>query len=85
MAGSASHSLRSSSSANTPLHSRCSQINVLAPHQQLICSKSRSVIEVVTAGASVGIEECQHQFREHRWNCTTFNTTNVFGNILNVR
>lgn len=33
----------------------------------------------------MAIEECQHQFKYRRWNCTTINKENepVFGNALN--
>ena len=30
----------------------------------------------------MGIEECQYQFSDRRWNCTTFNNTSVFGKVL---
>jgi hypothetical protein len=29
-----------------------------------------------------GIEQCQHQFRNERWNCTTKDDQNVFGATL---
>lgn len=33
----------------------------------------------------MGIEECQHQFRMSRWNCTTFqNSSSIFGGIISV-
>ena len=31
---------------------------------------------------SQGIQQCQHQFRNERWNCTTKDDQNVFGATL---
>ncbi|XP_063238958.1 protein Wnt-3a-like [Bacillus rossius redtenbacheri] len=47
---------------------------------------SRKVVLTVSQGARIGIDECQHQFRMSRWNCTTFgNTTTIFGGVLSVK
>ncbi len=73
-----------SNTANTPYRTRCSESDVLAPHQRELCFKSQNILDVVSQGASMGIKECKHQFRNRRWNCTTFNNTSVFGNILNI-
>ena len=46
------------------------------------CQSSKSVLDVVRDGASMALDECQYQFRDRRWNCTTFNDTNAFGRVL---
>ena len=33
------------------------------------CGLKISVLQVVGRGASLGLVECQHQFRQRRWNC----------------
>ena len=40
------------------------------------------LLDVISRGASMGIEECQFQFQNRRWNCSTFNNTDVFGNLV---
>lgn len=43
------------------------------------------IFQAVGLGAKMGIEECQHQFRMSRWNCTTFqNSSSIFGGIISV-
>lgn len=42
------------------------------------------MLKVISDGAKRGIAECQRQFSNRRWNCTTFNTTNVFGKVLQL-
>ena len=37
---------------------------------------------VVIQGASKGIEECQHQFQDRHWNCSTVRDGSVFGPVL---
>lgn len=36
-----------------------------------ICRKEPSLLKEVSKGVQVGTRECQHQFRNRRWNCTT--------------
>ncbi|KAK6180500.1 hypothetical protein SNE40_012645 [Patella caerulea] len=68
-----------------PGRKKCSNLAFLAPRQQELCSLEDKIIEVIHEGASMGIEECQYQFQTRRWNCSTFNTTNVFGQILKIK
>ncbi|XP_070175625.1 protein Wnt-4-like isoform X2 [Littorina saxatilis] len=63
----------------------CSDLQFMGPRQRELCALDKSLIHVISEGASMGIEECQHQFQDRRWNCSTFNTTSVFGNILNIQ
>lgn len=39
-------------------------------------------IAAIGEGTKLGLSECQHQFRFHRWNCTTLG--NNFGHIVVV-
>lgn len=36
-----------------------------------ICRKEPKVLQEIVKGAQLGTKECQHQFRNRRWNCTT--------------
>lgn len=37
----------------------------------------------VAEGVKLGIQECQHQFRGRRWNCTTIDDSlAIFGPVL---
>ncbi|XP_067665538.1 protein Wnt-4-like [Haliotis asinina] len=68
-----------------PVRKRCANLQFLAPKQQKLCDQEEKLIDVIHEGANVGIEECQFQFKDRRWNCSTFNTTNVFGQVLSTK
>lgn len=43
----------------------------LKSRQVEICRKEPKVLQEIVKGAQLGTKECQHQFRNRRWNCTT--------------
>ncbi|KAG5856268.1 hypothetical protein ANANG_G00006230 [Anguilla anguilla] len=48
-----------------------------------VCRARGEVMESVRRAAEMVIEECQHQFRNRRWNCsTTARGVNVFGRVM---
>jgi hypothetical protein len=61
-------------------------LNYLGDRQQELCGLNQNVLQTVSKGAKIGIDECQHQFVMNRWNCTTFhNSTTVFGGVVGIR
>lgn len=60
----------------------CANMNFLSEDQRKLCGKERRLPKVISDGASLGIQECKHQFANRRWNCSTYNSTDVFGGIL---
>ncbi|GFO13636.1 protein wnt [Plakobranchus ocellatus] len=64
----------------------CAKLPYLKPRQKDICSNDEKLLDVIREGASMGIHECQHQFQDRRWNCSTFtNDTSVFGPVLKTK
>ena len=53
--------------------------------QVQVCKRYIDVMNSVKFGATIAVQECQHQFRYRRWNCTTvqFEKSPVFGNSVN--
>jgi wingless-type MMTV integration site family protein 7 len=49
----------------------CSKIPGLAPKQRIICQSHPDTMVAVGEGVKVGFKECQYQFRNNRWNCTS--------------
>ncbi|NP_001153912.1 wingless-type MMTV integration site family member 4b isoform X2 [Oryzias latipes] len=62
----------------------CGRLRGLTPGQVGVCRARGEVMESVRKAAEMVIEECQHQFRNRRWNCsTTPRGINVFGRVMN--
>lgn len=62
----------------------CNKIPGLAPRQRTICQSRPDAIIVIGEGAQMGINECQFQFKNGRWNCSALGERTVFGKELNV-
>lgn len=35
-----------------------------------MCKNETSMMREISRGISMGFKECEHQFKNHRWNCT---------------
>lgn len=62
----------------------CNKIPGLAPRQRTICQSRPNAIIVIGEGAQMGINECQFQFKNGRWNCSALGERTVFGKELKV-
>lgn len=62
----------------------CNKIPGLAPRQRTICQSRPDAIIVIGEGAQMGINECQFQFKNGRWNCSALGEMTVFGKELKV-
>ncbi|KAM7335412.1 hypothetical protein ACRRTK_005889 [Alexandromys fortis] len=62
----------------------CSQLPGLSPGQRKLCQLYQEHMSYIGEGAKTGIRECQHQFRQRRWNCSTVDNTSVFGRVMQI-
>jgi len=62
----------------------CQSLIGLAKRQEKICRRNIEVMESVRFGAHMAIDECQFQFRNRRWNCSTVDPVKLFGNFLKL-
>ena len=61
----------------------CASIPGLVPKQLRFCRNYVEIMPSVAEGIKISIQECQHQFRGRRWNCTTINNSlAIFGPVL---
>ncbi|CAJ0957250.1 unnamed protein product [Ranitomeya imitator] len=61
----------------------CGSIPGLVPKQIRFCRNYIEIMPSVAEGVKLGIQECQHQFRGRRWNCTTIHDSlAIFGPVL---
>lgn len=64
----------------------CHSFLNLTDEQRRICSSNAKIMEIISVGARLGREECQHQFRNSRWNCTApVNSTSLYGSVTSIR
>ncbi|KAM8892749.1 protein Wnt-2 isoform 2-T2 [Spinachia spinachia] len=61
----------------------CDNIPGLVNKQRQLCQQHPGVMQAIGAGMSDWVSECQHQFRNHRWNCnSTAREHKLFGRLL---
>ncbi len=61
----------------------CNNSTILStPIQRKLCNTNEKIVNVIAKSAASAIEDCQYQFRYRRWNCSIFNSTQVFGRLL---
>lgn len=52
-------------------NSICRRTRTLGSRHADLCQSQPEIIQEVAKGARLGIRECQHQFHNRRWNCTS--------------
>lgn len=62
----------------------CSQLPGLSPGQRKLCQLYQEHMAYIGEGAKMGIKECQYQFRQRRWNCSTVDEASVFGRVMKI-
>lgn len=61
----------------------CDNIPGLVTKQRQLCQRHPDIMQAIGEGTKEWIRECQHQFRHHRWNCSTLDRDHtVFGRVL---
>ncbi|XP_016986792.1 protein Wnt-5 [Drosophila rhopaloa] len=64
--------------------SNCYGAYGLSNSQKKQCVKHTSVMPAISRGARAAIQECQFQFKNRRWNCSTTNDETVFGPMTSL-
>ena len=49
----------------------------LAPQQRVICVTRPDAMVIVAEAGKLALDECRHQFRSSRWNCTNIHGTRL--------
>lgn len=52
-------------------NSICRRTRPLLGRHADLCQSHPEIIQEVAKGARLGMRECQHQFQNNRWNCTS--------------
>lgn len=70
----------------TSAKAHCRGLSSLEDNQKQLCELNHHILQAISKGAKLGIDECQHQFRRNRWNCTTFDDhPKIFGSVVESR
>lgn len=62
----------------------CCCFCVALQSQRKLCQLYQDHMSYIGDGARTGIKECQYQFRQRRWNCSTVDNTSVFGRVMHI-
>lgn len=54
----------------------CRTVGGLTKTQLDLCYRHADVADSALYGLQLAVEECQHQFQWHRWNCSSLSTKN---------
>lgn len=60
-------------------------LTLLRNKQRRMIRENPGVLQAISRGVNMALQECQHQFRNRRWNCSTKNFLtgkNLFGKIV---
>jgi len=68
--------------AGRPVDTVCRRLAGLTRRQRRVCRRNVEIMVGVKNGAQLAIDECQHQFRHRRWNCSVVDRVNVFGKVV---
>lgn len=62
----------------------CAGTNLFSPQQQKVCSANgeKELVKAISKGALECIRDCQKQFSDSQWNCTTFQGEHLFGSFV---
>ncbi|KAL4645989.1 protein Wnt-4a-like [Arapaima gigas] len=60
----------------------CERLKGLVPRQVQVCKRHVEMMDGVRRGARLAVDECQHQFRNRRWNCSVLDTQPIFGKVV---
>ena len=61
----------------------CNNIAGLVTYQRQLCQENPDVMVSIGKGAKLGVVECQQQFKDQRWNCSTVaRDVSVFGKVM---
>ena len=61
---------------------RCDTLAGLVKRQRRLCRRNVELMDSVKTGALMAIEECQAQFQNRRWNCSTTDSNRLFGRVI---
>lgn len=60
----------------------CGRVPGLTGAQKELCTETPDAFIAVGEGHQLGAQECQYQFRGHRWNCTQVWKRHIFGQVM---